>query len=120
MQLKLGSTSRPGIDHLFPLWWKLADEYDLPQCMRYKIPEYDRAVIGGRLGGKRFGYRIVDNATGGKTLESDPAQQKLIHDIIDMRRNQSTLRNISDYLRSHGHYLSNESISRLLKHRSHT
>jgi hypothetical protein len=105
-------------DQLLPVWWKLADEYDLSRCMRYKIPKYELAAVGGRLGGKPYGYRIVESVTGGKKLEPDPAQQKLIHEIIEMRRKQSTLSQISDFLRSQGHYLSTKAIGRLLKRNS--
>jgi hypothetical protein len=101
-------------DHLLPFWWKLAEEYNLPRCMRYKIPKYQRAVVGGRLGGRRYGYRIVEGQNGEKALEPDPAEQKLIRDVVEMRDDGATLSDMSEYLRSKGHPLSTKGISRLL------
>ena len=97
-----------------PIWRKFVIEYNLPECMLYKIPDYIPAMVGGRLGGKRFGYRTIDHPTGAKTLELDPAQQKLISNIIEMKRNGNTLRQINKYLELNGQPLSTKGISRLL------
>jgi hypothetical protein len=101
-------------DRLMPIWRKFVIEYNLPECMLYKIPDYIPAMVGGRLGGKRFGYRTIDHPTGAKTLELDPAQQKLISNIIEMKRNGNTLRQINKYLELNGQPLSTKGISRLL------
>jgi hypothetical protein len=35
-------------DSLLPKWWDFSDAYNLPECMRYKIPRYNPAKNGSR------------------------------------------------------------------------
>jgi hypothetical protein len=80
----------------------------------YKIPKYQRAVVGGHLGGKRYGYRIVEGQGGEKALEPDPTEQNLIHDVVEMKQRGATLSKMREYLQSQGRPLSTKGISRLL------
>jgi hypothetical protein len=104
-------------DRLMPTWCGFAHEYNLPACMLYKIPDYIPATLGGKTGrGIRWEDTVVEDLNGAKTIgPADPLKSKLIADIMEMKRNRATRSQMSEYLRSKGHPLSKEAISRLFK-----
>jgi LAGLIDADG DNA endonuclease family len=88
-------------DRLLPEWWHFADEYGLPECIRYKIPKYNPPFNGRRRlhWEEQFGL----DAHGLRTVILRTDRVELANTAFTMRQNGASLKTIGDFLAASGH-----------------
>ena len=88
-------------DGLLPQWWKVSDDYSLPECMRYKLPRYNPPMNGRRR--LHWEEEFGTDVKGLRTVVFHIERVALARTAFAMRLNGILLKTIGDFLATRGH-----------------
>jgi len=88
-------------DRLLPEWWKFSDDYNLPECMRYKIPRYNPPINGRRR--LHWEEEFGTDVDGLRTVVLHTERVALARVAFTMHQMGASLITIGDFLAARGH-----------------